>query len=98
MRKRCRLWQTAETRRNPGAMTLSKVLRIDQITARRHCQNGFALAWMNSECVTARTTMAPELNSVDRRADFNGKGARFSGTAIKKCTKGHVSGSGQQEF
>src|SRR5262245_3680850 len=79
-------------------MTLRKIFRIGQIAARRHRQDRFALTWMNTESVTARTAMAPELNSINRRADFDGEGARFGGTAIKESTKGHVSGSGQQEF
>jgi hypothetical protein len=98
MRKWRGLWQTTQSRSNPGTVTLRKVLRIGQIATRRHRQNGFALTWMNAQRVAARSAMAPELNCINRGADFDGEGAGFGRTAVKKCAKDHVSSSGQQEF
>ncbi len=98
VRKRCCFRQTAKTRGDPSAVTLCEVLGFNQISARRHGENGFAHARMNSQRVAACAAMTPQLNRVERRADSHREGARFGGTAVKQSAKSHVSGPGQQEF
>src|SRR3569623_1398792 len=89
-RKRRRLRQAAEARGAPGAMTLRKILRIGQIAARRHGQDGFAAARMDAQRVAPRAAMPAQLNRINRGADFDGKRARFGGAAIKEGAKSHV--------
>jgi hypothetical protein len=85
--------QTAKTRRDPGAVALREILRIGEIAARRHGQDSFTAARMNAQRISSRAPMPPQLNRVDRSANFDCKRARLGGTTIKKGAKSHVSRS-----
>lgn len=51
------LRQATETRGDPRTVTLREVLRFGERAPRRHGEDGFAVARMNSERVAARTAM-----------------------------------------
>src|SRR3954447_18633147 len=96
--KRRRLRQAAETRGNPGAVTVRKLLGIGERAARRHGENGFAVAWMNAQSVTPRAAMPAQAYRIELRAMFDEKARGFGGPLIKEGAGGHVSKSGQREI
>src|SRR4051812_5201874 len=97
-KKRRRLRQPAETRGDPGAMAMRKLLGIGERAARRHGENSFAVAWMNAQRVAPRAAMPPQPYRIDLRAMFDEKARGFGGPLIEESAGGHVSKSGQREI
>ena len=86
---RC-LRQPAETRGDPGAMAVRELLGIGKRAARRHGENGFAIARMNAQRIAPRAAMPPQSYRIDLRAMFDEKARRFGGPLIKEGAGGHV--------
>jgi hypothetical protein len=82
-KKRGRLGQTAKTRGNPAAMTLREVFRFGDRASRRHGEDGFAVAWMNSQRISARAPMSAQSDRIDLRAMLDEKTRRFGGPPIE---------------
>jgi len=97
-KKRCRLRQPAETRGDPAAVTLRKVLGIGNRTARRDGQDRFAVTRMDSQGIAARAPVPAKPDRIDLRAMFDQKPRRLVGPPIKERASGHVCKSGDQKF
>ena len=92
------LRQTAEARGDPGAVTLREILGVGDSAARRHGQDGFAVARMNAQGVAPRATVPAQPDRIDLRAVLDQETRRFVGPPIKEGASGHVCDSGDQEF
>src|SRR4051812_34797858 len=91
------LRQTAETCRDPRAVALREVFCFGERAARRHGEDGFAIARMNSERVTARAAMPAQPNRKILRSMGDQEGLRLVGPTIEERASGHVCQSGGQE-
>ena len=96
--KRCGLRQPAETRGDPGAMALRKILGVGERAARRHGQDRFAVAGMNAQGIAPRAPMPAQPDRIDLRAVLDQESGRLGGPPVKESASGHVCKSGDQEF
>jgi hypothetical protein len=92
------LRQTPETCRDPSTVTLREVFCFGERAARRHGEDGFAIARMNSERVAARASVPTQPNRKKLRSMGDDEGLWLVGPPIKECASGHVCESGEQEF
>jgi hypothetical protein len=96
--KRRGLRQPAEARGDPAAVTLREILGVGDGAARRHGQDGFAVAWMNAQGVAPRAAVPAQPDRVDLRAMLDQKARRFGRPPIKEGASGHICQSGREEF
>ena len=78
-------------------MALREVFCFGERAAWRHGEDGFAIARMNSERVTARAAVPAQPNREELRPMGDQKGLGFVGPPIEECACGHVCQSGGQE-
>ena len=95
-KRRC-FRQAAKARGDPGTMAVRKLPGIVKRAARRHGENGFAVARMNAQRVAPRAAMPAQSYRIDLRAMFDEKARRFGGPLIKEGASGHVCKSGQRK-
>ena len=96
--ERCSLRQATKTSRDPRTVTLREVFGFSERAARRDREDRFSVARMNSERVTARSTVPAQPNCKELRPMGDQNRLRFVGPTIEECASGHVCQSGEQEF
>ena len=78
-------------------MTLREVLGFGERAARRHREDGFTIARMDSKRVTTRPPVSAQPNRKELRSMGDDEGLRLVGPPIEECACGHVCQSGEQE-
>src|SRR3954463_850620 len=79
-------------------MPVGELLGIGQRAARRHGQEGLAVARMNPQRIAPRASMPAQTDRIDLRAVLDEQARRFGGAAIKEGAGSHFWKSGQREI